>query len=255
MASGATRGFEQLFSRQAAGYAASRPDYPSALIEFVAGCAARRRWAWDCATGSGQAALPLSAYFDRVIASDASPRQLGHAHRGPRIDYVAAAAEASGIADHAIDLVTVAQALHWFDRDRFYAEVRRVLAPGGVIAVWSYGDPRVADDTALDAALMQFNTGFLGAYWPPDRGLVGEGYRALPFPFAERSSPAFSIEREWTRPELAAYMRSWSSRARYLERHGTDPVDGFERDVQPLWGAPASRHRIVWPVTVRVGGV
>jgi ubiquinone/menaquinone biosynthesis C-methylase UbiE len=246
--------FKDLFSRQASTYAASRPDYPAALIEFVALSSPRRRVAWDCATGNGQAATALAAYFERVVGSDASWQQVSHARAAEGVSYVVATAEASGLASGSVDLVTVAQALHWFDRDRFYAEARRVLAPEGAIAVWSYDDPRVADDPALDAALMHFNKGVLGSYWPPDRGLVGTGYLALPFPFDERPSPAFTMVRDWTRDELAAYTRTWSSRMRYLERHKVDPVDAFEKgELSRLWPDPRETHRIEWPVVVRVG--
>lgn len=245
--------FQDLFSAQAATYADIRPDYPAALFAFVCSTVVQRSVAWDCATGNGQAAVPLAGYFDRVVATDASQAQLSHARAHARVEYRLARAEASGLPDASVDLVTVAQALHWFDRDRFYAEARRVLTQRGVLAVWSYDDPIVGDDPLLDAALQHFNKVTLGPYWPEGRGLVGKGYRAIPFPFDEIASPPFVIERSWTLDELAQYLRSWSSRARYVERHGTDPVVPFIEALTQDWSEPSVRHEVRWPVTMRIG--
>lgn len=247
--------FQDLFSAQAATYAAIRPDYPPALFDFLRSLVDHHRLAWDCATGNGQAAEALAAFFEHVIATDASEQQLAHARANPRIEYRAATAEASGLADATVDLVTVAQALHWFDRDRFYAEAKRVLVPGGVLAVWSYGDAWIADDAAIDTALQQFNHVTLGAYWPAGRGLVGSAMRQLPFPFAETSAPPIDIVRNWTLDEFAQYLRSWSSRAAYLKRHGTDPVSPFIETLRPLWGDRDTRHEMRWEITMRVGRV
>ncbi len=246
-------GFQDLFSAQAATYAAIRPDYPPALFDFLASIVERRRLAWDCATGNGQAALALAAFFERVIATDASAEQLAHARAHPRIEYRVATAEASGLPGATVDLVTVAQALHWFDRERFYAEAKRVLVPRGVLAVWSYGDPVIPDDRAVDAALQHFNLVTLGPYWPAGRGLVGAAMRQLPFPFVETPAPPIDIVRLWTLDELAQYLRSWSSCAAYLKRHGADPVSPFLESLAPLWGDRGTRHELRWAVTARVG--
>jgi len=245
--------FQDLFSAQAATYAAIRPDYPPALFDFLASLVERRRLAWDCATGNGQAAVALAAFFERVIATDASAQQVEHARPHPRIEYRVATAEASGLPDAAVDLVTVAQALHWFDRDRFYEEAKRVLVPRGVLAVWSYGDPDIADDAALDAALKHFNWVTMGPYWPAGRGLVGSATRQLVFPFDEIPAPPIDIVRHWTLDELAQYLRSWSSRAAYLKQHGTDPVSPFLDMLAPIWGQRDTRHEVRWGVTMRVG--
>jgi ubiquinone/menaquinone biosynthesis C-methylase UbiE len=245
--------FKDYFSSQAARYASIRPDYPESLIDFVAGLVAQHGLAWDCATGNGQAAIPLAAHFSRVVATDASESQVEHAPRHPGVEYRVATAEASGLPTGSVDLVTVAQALHWLDRDRFYAEVRRVLAPGGALAVWSYGDPTIADDAGLDAALQRFNHETVGAYWPAGRGDVGEGYLRFSFPFAEVKTPRFRIEREWTLAEFGRYVRSWSSTVRYVKEHGADPVSAFEAELRPIWGGPDARHSIRWPITLRAG--
>lgn len=243
------------FSSRAADYAAHRPTYPAALVDFVAGLVTRHDVAWDCATGNGQAALALAERFTRVIATDASGAQLERARPHARVEYRVAPAESSGLPGASVDLVTVAQALHWLDLDRFYAEVRRVAAPGGALAAWSYGDP-VLDDPALDRILARFNFGTLAPYWPTERRAVGEGYLSFPFPFAEVQAPRFVIERSWTLSELAGYLRSWSAVARYVATHGTNPVPEAEAALAAAgWTDPDTRHVIRWPLYVRAGRV
>jgi SAM-dependent methyltransferase len=240
------------FSRQASTYAAYRPDYPPALFAYLSQIAGRHELAWDCATGSGQAALGLAAHFARVIATDASAAQIAHAVRHARIEYRVARAEASGLESASADLVTVAQALHWFDVDAFYAEARRVLVPGGVIAVWTYGDVAL-DGPALTRVVAAYSHQTVGPYWPPQRRLVDEEYRTLPFPFARLDPPAFTLEQWWTLPELAGYLRSWSATARYVAAHDRDPVADVEAALRPHWGNPGRRRRVHWPFTLLVG--
>lgn len=242
------------FSSQAAEYARYRPSYPPVLFDFVAGLTTRHSVVWDCATGSGQAVAGLAARFDRVVATDMSAAQLAQARPQARVEYRVATAYASGLPAGSVDAVTVGQALHWLDLERFYAEVRRVLAPGGALAVWSYGDP-VLDQPVVDAPLQQFNHDIMGPYWPVDRGRVGEMYLTYPFPFAEVGAPALTLECKWTVSELAGYLRSWSATARYVATHGTDPVTAFERALATVWGGPAVRHIVRWPLTVRAGRV
>ena len=249
--------FKDHFTAQAAAYAQFRPEYPPALFDFVASLVERRDVAWDCGTGSGQAAVALAGHFARVVGTDASEAQVAAARgRRPhaRVEYRVVPAEASGLPDASVNLVTVAQALHWFDLPRFYAEVRRVVAPGGALAVWSYDDPML-DDPALDERLQRFNEETVGPYWPPERRLVGEGYRALPFPFAETAAPALTLEQRWTLGELAGYLRSWSATARYVAARGADPVAPLEVELAALWGDPARRRLVRWPLTVRAGHV
>lgn len=170
------------------------------------------------------------------------------------MSYVAATAERSALARASVQIVTVAQALHWFDVPAFHAEARRVLVPGGVVAAWSYGDATLGDP-ALDAVLRDLAHGTLAAYWPPERRLVDEGYRTIPFPHREVEAPAFALAHRWTRAQLAGYLRSWSAVARWRAAHGgADPV----RDVEPAlaagWGARAART-VRWPLALRVGYV
>jgi SAM-dependent methyltransferase len=240
------------FSRLAAAYANCRPGYPDDLFRYLAELPARHGLAWDCAAGSGQATLPLTRAFRRVVATDASPAMLHRAPRHPKIHYWVAPAEASGLRSASADLVTVAQALHWLDVDVFYAEVKRVLVPGGVLAVWTYGTQHL-DDEAVDALLQRFYSDVVGPYWPPERAHVEAGYRTLPFPFAELAAPSFALREQWSLPELLGYVRTWSATQCFRETVGRDPVDQLAHEVTSLWGDPVSTRRIHWPLSLRVG--
>jgi SAM-dependent methyltransferase len=246
-------GFKDHFSNIAAQYAAFRPRYPASLFDFIAGLCAARRRAWDCACGTGQAAVDLAARFDSVVATDASERQIAAAPAHERVIWRVAPAEQSGLDDRSIDLVTVAQALHWLDLPRFYAEVRRVLVPGGVIAVWAYGALSVPDQPAVDALLRRFATQVVGPFWPAERQLVDTRYRTLAFPFAELAAPPLQLEQRWPLPHLTGYLRSWSATARYIARHRRDPVDDLTAQLEPLWGDPAQVRLVTWPLSLRVG--
>ena len=240
------------FSRQAAGYATFRPSYPDALFAYLASVAPDRERAWDCATGNGQAALGLAAHFDTVVATDGSASQVAHALPHPRVEYRVATAEASGLPDASVALVAVAQAAHWFDLDAFHAEARRVLVPGGVVALWCYGSAWL-DEAALSAAFAEFEHETLAPYWPPERQLIVDAYRTIPFPLRELDAPAFALRQRWTLPEVLGYVRTWSGVARAFEETGEDFTGRLERRLAPLWGAPDRDRWIEWPVALRVG--
>jgi len=238
------------FSRCAGQYAAFRPRYPAALFDWLAAVTPAQDLVWDCACGSGQASVDLAGRFHRVIGTDLSAAQVAHAAAHERVDYRVASAEASGLPAGAFDLVTVAQALHWFDLERFYTEVRRVLRPGGVLAVWSYGVCTLPADRG-DAELQHYYREVVGPYWPPERRLVEEGYRGLPFPAPELTTPALSMRLEWSLAQLLGYLRSWSATARYEQALGCDPVVDFHAAIAPRWGAPENRHPVSWPLSLR----
>ena len=244
--------FKDHFSRLAAQYSAYRPSYPASLFDYLAQCCPQRRSAWDCACGTGQASVALAARFEKVIATDASQQQVAAAVPHTNVTYRVAPAEQSGIESSSLDLVTVAQALHWFNLDAFYGEAQRVLKTSGVLAVWTYGVLHV-EDAATDALAQEFYYDVVGPYWPPERRFVEEGYRGLTFPFTELSPPSFNMEQQWERAHLLGYMRTWSATARYVDEKQVDPVAALEERLAPLWPDASSRRKVTWPLALRVG--
>jgi SAM-dependent methyltransferase len=244
--------FKDHFSGHAATYSTYRPTYPSRLFEWLAETAPRRDRAWDAGTGSGQAAVGLAEHFGLVVGTDASAAQVRHGAPHPRVEYRVAPAEASGLPAAWADLVTVAQALHWFDLPRFFAEARRVLSPDGLLAVWCYGDCRL-DDPAVDRIVHRYNRDTVEDYWPPERDLVLSEYRHIRFPFREVPTPSLSLEAAWTLPQVAGYLRSWSATTRYAKALGRDPVYAVEEALREVWGPSDSTRAVRWPLTMRAG--
>ena len=241
--------YADLFSGHAKQYAAARPRYPQALFDWLSAVAPRQRLAWDCATGNGQAAIGLATRFAHVIATDASESQLAHAEPHPRIAYRKAAAEASGMDAGSADLITVAQALHWLDVAAFFEEARRVLAPAGVLAVWSYALPRITP--AIDAEVGRLYRETLKQYWDDRRRLVDEGYASIPMPFEALEAPQVELRDNWTLAQFTAYLRTWSAVQRYIADVGRDPVDPVEYALRPFWGEPHEKRQVRWPLAIR----
>jgi SAM-dependent methyltransferase len=241
------------FSGHAADYARHRPSYPPELFAWLAEQCARRELAWDCGTGNGQAAQALARHFRHVHATDLSSEQIARAKPDPRIDYRAAPAEASGLQDHCCDLVTVAQALHWFCSESFYGEVKRVLKPGGLFAAWTYtlmrGEPE------LNTLVEDFYTNIVGPWWPSERRWVDLGYRDMPFPCTDIPTPEFEIRRQWTLADLLAYLRTWSATQRCIKETGADPCTALGERLKDVWPRPESEKTIIWPIAMRCGRV
>lgn len=241
--------FEDHFSARAAGYAAFRPRYPAALSAWLATLTTRHELAWDAGTGNGQAATGLAAHYSRVLATDASEKQIAEAIRHEGIEYRVARERDSGLASATCDLVTAAQALHWFDIPAFFGEAMRVLRPGGALAVWTYARPELAHED--DAVLQEF-VQLMDPWWPPGRALVESGYRGIALPLPEVTAPAFTLELPVSRAELAGYLRTWSAFQRYVAARGGDPAGDVEQRLQRSW-PDGERRRLLWPLTVRAG--
>ena len=252
--------FVDHFSKQANAYAAFRPSYPDELGAYLASLTSTRAatrgpsptQVWDCATGSGQAATMLARHFDRVVATDASAAQIAKADSRDRVDYSVAPAEASGLPDRSCDVVTVAQAVHWFDLPAFYMEVRRVLKPGGVIAVWCYALLEIGQPD-VDAAVRHLTYERLGSYWPAGRELVEDHYRSLDFPFEAIPAPPFEMAARWSREDLLGFLGTWSAVARCREFEGQDPLETFAAELRRLWPGGSTTLDVRWPLYMRVG--
>lgn len=254
MASESTTGRDRAaapdYSRVAEAYHQSRPRYPAELFAFVASLVDRRLVAWDCATGSGQAALDLSAHFERVIATDVSSDQINQARAHPRIAYRVASAEQSGLEDASVDLVTVASGIHWFDLERFYAEVRRVLRPGGILAAWSYHVGHV--EPPFDEVFGRFYRDVVSPYFAQGAKLVDARYRTLSLPGDPIPAGPFHVTAAWNLDQTLTFIESWSGTQQYIKRRGESPVPLIASELKTLWGSRESVHVLRWPLYMRV---
>ncbi|HRI79775.1 MAG TPA: class I SAM-dependent methyltransferase [Cyclobacteriaceae bacterium] len=239
------------FSNYAAGYAAFRPTYPVELYEFILSQVVQRDYVWDCATGNGQVAKDLSAHFNKVFATDISARQLENAHQQPNIEYSISPAEKTSFPDSSFDLITVGQALHWFDFPSFYAEALRVSKPDGVLAAWGYGLVSISPE--IDMHISHFYRSVIGPYWDPERKWIDDHFGSIPFPFKEIPSPEFSISLEWTLFELHGYLTTWSSVQKYIRENEENPVDLLIEKLGSLW--PGARLKVIFPLFLRCGRI
>lgn len=245
--------FKDYFSGHATSYKAFRPTYPAELFSYLASIAPSRQQAWDCACGNGQAAVALRAEFEHVIATDASHTQIGESEAMPGVEYQVAPAEHTTIAASSIDLVAVAQAVHWFDLPAFYAEVRRVARPGGVLALWCY--ELLTASPAIDTAIYRLYEDILCTYWPPERRLVESGYATIDFPFEQIAHPAFQMHKQWTFTQLVGYLCTWSSVKRYEQQHAANPLALIWDELLAAWGDPTAARLVTWPLHLRIGRV
>ncbi len=241
--------FKDHFSSQSAAYERYRPSYPPALFDWLAAAVPARGLAFDVGTGNGQAAVALAAHFDAVIGTDPSAAQLAEARPDARVTYRREPAERLSAPPGSVDLLTVAQAAHWFDWPRFTAEAARVLRPGGVIAIWSYGNCVVTP--GIDLLLADFSRDVVGPWWPRERRHVEEGYRNLPLPFPVLPVPVFEMRTHWDAASMLGYLDTWSAVRRCRARSGRDPLGLLSGPLADAWG-PGMRE-IRWPLTLRAG--
>jgi SAM-dependent methyltransferase len=223
------------------------------VVDYLADHLTRRDVAWDAGCGSGQLSTLLRARFGRVIATDPSVDQIAQARAHPGVEYRQASAEASGLEGGSVDLAVAAQAAHWFDLPRYYAEVRRVVRPGGLVAMLAYGVVHVDGD--LITIVDRFYWQTLAGFWPQERKIVEEGYRSLPFPFPELQAPAFAMTATWSLPQLLGYVRTWSAVQALERERGGDAYAGFARALSAAWGDPDTRRAVGWDLALRLGRV
>ena len=234
------------FSKVAASYAMARPTYPRALFEWLASVASAHDMAWDCAAGSGQAAVGLAAHFSRVIATDISPAQLRYAGPHDRIEYRVARAEDSGLPARSVDLVAAAAAIHWFDRPRFYGEALRVARDGAVLAAWTYHVAHV--EPPFDGVLGPFYEEVVRSYFAPGARLVDGRYEGLDLPGTRLAAPQFVVSARWTAAQILAFVRTWSGVQAYIERNGSDPSAALAGTLLQMCDGAEAVHEVRWPL-------
>ena len=240
------------FSIQAEVYAKYRPKYPNELYEFIFQHLKKKHLAWDCATGSGQVATYLAKHFDKVYASDISEQQLSYALKTGNVEYFQVPAEDTGFPSGIFDLITVAQAVHWFDIDGFYQEVHRTAGVGALLALIGYGFVQV--NQRIDPVIDRFYQEMFGSYFSESRSLVEQRYQTIPFPFDEIPSPMFETVLEWKAEDLEGYFNTWSSVQRFKTEKGVNPVIDVMDEVKRLWSDPDIK-KVSFPVFLRLGRV
>ncbi len=240
------------FSSGSNNYAAFRPLTPKSVIDEVVKLVPDRCLAWDCGTGNGQVAAMLSDVFEKVIGTDISQEQLDHAELRPNLEYRLERAEHTSLGNQSVDLITIAQAIHWFDFDHFYKEVNRVLKPGGIIAAWTYN--LVHNTPELEAVVHRLFAEITGPYWDKERKWVDESYQTIPFPFTEIQIAPMTIQYEWTFDQLVGYLRTWSGVKHYMKKNGTDPLALVLPELKQAWGS-ADTILHTWPLHMRVGKI
>lgn len=242
---------KDLFSQQASLYARYRPAYPPELYDHVLSFVHTPAAVWDCATGNGQAAVALAGFFERVYATDHSEKQLLQAIPHEKVSYSVAAAEQTSFPDHSFDLITVAQAYHWFDFDAFHREVLRVAKPGAVIAVWGYSLIQ-SEDSALQELITSFYRGKTGPYWDAERRFVDDHYSTVAFPYEALPSRDFRIDVEWSADDLIGYFNTWSSVQHFIKANGYNPVDELALAIKMIW-SDASLKLFYFPLFLKIG--
>jgi SAM-dependent methyltransferase len=243
---------KDLFSGHSDVYAAFRPTYPEALYDFIFSFVQDKQVAWDCGTGNGQVAQRLAKDFQMVYATDLSENQLKKAAPAENIVYSRSAAETTAFPDRSFDLITVGQALHWFNIEQFYKEVRRVARPDSVVAVWGYGNILV--NAQLDPLISDFYTNVVGKYWDAARRHVENEYVDIPFPFRRIDAPRFYIQQEWPLQHLSGYLESWSATQKYNLDTGENPVQEFKKILAENWGN-SERLTVRFPIFLKLGVV
>lgn len=223
------------------------------MISFLAGCVQEHNVAWDCGTGNGQAAIQLSKYFHTVVATEPSENQLRNAVPCPGVEYRCETAETNSLPDGIVDLITVANAMHWFDFEKFFTEVRRVLKPNGILAAWAYSIPTIDPET--DKILRTFHDETVGEFWVYPNHLVEQEYQTIPFPFENIECPSFVSKRLFSRSDLVGYLNSWSAVQKYIRANNQNPTKELESTLSKIWPDEGQKREVTWKLILKIGKV
>lgn len=236
--------FKDHFSHNSKNYAKYRPGYPSGLFDFIISNCRETKYVWDVGCGNGQASSALAEHFDKVLATDASAEQINAGQQKLNINYLTAPAEACPESNDVFDLVTAAQAIHWFDLEKFFEEVKRVVKPGGYLAFWTYDLPRV--NLVVDTVVNEFYAHTVGDYWPPERNVVDSKYATINAPFRELECPVFEYSQMWSRDDVFNYISTWSAVKNYRNIRGEDPMEQFLVGISKAWPIPEQKKLVTW---------
>ena len=239
---------KDLFSSHSPDYSRYRPSYPKELFSFLRKLCQNQDRAWDCGTGNGQVAGELSNFFEQVYATDISINQLSQAIQKENIHYFKQPAEKTSFSDGSFDLITVGQAVHWFDFDKFYTQVKRVLKKDAVIALFGYSLFR--SDPETNEIIQNFYHNIIGPYWSPERRFLEERYQTIPFPFKEIEAPDFEMKQQWSFERLTGYLNTWSAVKSYEHEKGGNPVELIKNDLFKSFGEVGP---VNFPILLRVG--
>ncbi|TGN09431.1 class I SAM-dependent methyltransferase [Leptospira ilyithenensis] len=240
------------FSKKSDLYVKFRPSYPKEVFDFILNLVSAKNLAWDAGTGNGQIAEVLSTYFDQVVATDISEKQILNAKKNEKIIYKVESAEKTCFPDDHFDLITVAQAIHWFDFSAFYSEVRRTIKRNGILAVIGYG--LLETDPEIQKWILHFYSGILGKYWDKERRYIDENYKTIPFPFEEIPVPTIFNDFEWTIEQMIGYLETWSAIQNYIEEKNENPLDSVLNDLKSLWGE-GKKRMVRFPILFRVARI
>lgn len=245
--------FKDHFSAQAFEYSKYRPKYPEELFQYLSSLTNEHELAWDCACGNGQASVSLADYYQKIIATDASSTQIEHAISHPKITYKIVTAENSGLKTHSADLITVATAIHWIDTDKFYPEVRRILKPGGIIAVWNYTDTNITPE--IDKLMNYFTHTLLKDDWPPENQKMWNFEESVDFPFERIKNPKFYLEAVWSMQDYMNFLYTWSAVQKHIKTHNVNPVDLIKEELKKLWGDENEQKKVSSDLKIKIARV
>lgn len=242
--------FKDYFSQDSNAYQVYRPNYPKSLFDYLSSLVVENNLAWDCATGTGQAAVALSNYFSNVVATDASSEQINNAVLATNIDYQVGRAEQSDFEECSVDLITVAQSIHWFDLKAFYTEVNRVLKPNGVLAIWTYNLLKVSPE--IDAIVNQIYYDELGDFWPKERQIIENNCKDIDFPMHSINAPKIEMQANWNFEQFLGYLNTWSALKLKQKSTHKNVIFDYQPQLQKVWQDCDDKKTISWPLTLKV---
>ena len=240
------------FSAQSENYAKYRPTYPPVFFEYLNSLVLTKQATWDCGTGNGQLAYELAKTFDSVFATDISQSQIDNALLASNIEYSVQPAEKTNFKDNLFDLIVVAQAIHWFDFDKFYREVKRTAKNNALICIVGYGKIEIVEQ--IDHIITNFYQNIIGAYWDKERRYIDENYATIPFPFKEIATPSFANKLEWTFGHLIGYLNTWSAVKHFIKHNGYNPIDKLQTEIEQHW-KEGEMKEVTFPLLLKIGRI